>query len=289
MDSHLLLQKTEELWEELLRKNQHLQRQQSNELLCAQYQLMEVDACIQLLKSWVLKHEFADWSSEIIFFKKWKAKFCGHFIFLSKKIECLVSFPVNSPRITKRLIEHQLEQMNLFCCEHRDFISYYRRGASHNDKRYFLRFRFDLNEKIPNDYHSYDNRFCTAYDHLLAQVFANESFEVFLQQKLDRLKNRSAEDQYSESPLTALQWTGSKSALIELLFALYHSRSINAGSIELAEFIRVFEKLFNTGLGNYHKTIGELRYRKVDRTKFLHHLEEVLCLYMDGFDEAVGC
>jgi hypothetical protein len=53
-------------------------------------------------------------------------------------------------------------------------------------------------------------------------------------------------------------------------------RCFNGGNVELSEVMRFFEKSLAIDLGNYHKTIFEIRNRKNDTTKFLHLLNDSL-------------
>jgi hypothetical protein len=52
-----------------------------------------------------------------------------------------------------------------------------------------------------------------------------------------------------------LQWSASKSALVELLYALHNTRSFNGGNIEFSEIIKFTEKSLNINLGNFYKTL----------------------------------
>jgi len=57
-----------------------------------------------------------------------------------------------------------------------------------------------------------------------------------------------------------------------LIYALYHSRVINNGNLEIKELANELQKLFNIELGDFYKIYSEIRLRKKSRTKFLDDL-----------------
>jgi hypothetical protein len=73
-----------------------------------------------------------------------------------------------------------------------------------------------------------------------------------------------------------LFWTGNKTELIELIYALQSSGAINSGTADIKEMASLFEQIFNIDLGNYYHTFIEIRARKGSKTKFIDKLEEAL-------------
>lgn len=73
-----------------------------------------------------------------------------------------------------------------------------------------------------------------------------------------------------------LFWTGNKTELIELIYALHSSGAINSGTADIKEMASLFEQVFNVDLGNYYHTFIEIRARKGSKTKFLDRLQETL-------------
>lgn len=60
---------------------------------------------------------------------------------------------------------------------------------------------------------------------------------------------------------TPLSWTASKYALLELIYALYLTMSINHGKISLKELIGFFSQAFNISLPGYHSSIKKMTAR----------------------------
>lgn len=82
-----------------------------------------------------------------------------------------------------------------------------------------------------------------------------------------------------------LNWTGSKVALIELIYALQYQGIFDNGNCDIGLIAKYFESTFNVNLGNFYQTYLELRTRKVNPTKFLDALREGLIRKMDEQDE----
>lgn len=109
---------------------------------------------------------------------------------------------------------------------------------------------------------------------------------VYLQQEIETLASNL--DNPKTNPMkhsSKLFWTGSKTELIELIYALQSSGAINSGTADIKEMALVFERLFNIDLGNYYHTFIEIRARKNSKTKFLDRLIEVLTKRFEESDE----
>ena len=90
---------------------------------------------------------------------------------------------------------------------------------------------------------------------------------------------------YSITEKQAQKWTGSKVALIELIYALHAEGVFNNGTTDLKETAKFFEETFDIDLGQFHRTFFEIRARKSERTKFLNSLRDTLVKRMDEVDE----
>ncbi|MNY64948.1 RteC protein [compost metagenome] len=73
--------------------------------------------------------------------------------------------------------------------------------------------------------------------------------------------------------------------MIELAYALHQSNCFNGGNIEFSEIMRSFEKTFEIDLGNYYKTVTEIKDRKNGRTKFLNMLSANLNQHFKNADD----
>lgn len=282
MKSQYLMQKITQLWEDLQKKTERLKVEKSSQLEFARYALVETDEAIRTVKAWIIIHDFSSWEQEITFFKSLKPKFIGTFIYYSKLVSFLAALPAAGDKIKRKIYESEFDQLQYFSLENKDFISYYRRNATYLDRKYFLRFTYDLDVQLSPDIHSYDDRFSTSHDHLISQIIANDAFEKFLREELGKNKNHP---HHENTPSKSMQWSGSKVALTELIVALHQTKCFNGGKMDLSETVKWFETNFDIDLGNYHKTLIEIRSRKSPQTKFLHLLTENLTTYLQSFDE----
>jgi hypothetical protein len=73
-----------------------------------------------------------------------------------------------------------------------------------------------------------------------------------------------------------LRWTDKKVALVELIYALFCSNSLNNGDAEIKEITDSFENLFSVDLGDVYHAFSEIRDRKIEPTKFLDLLKDSL-------------
>ena len=76
----------------------------------------------------------------------------------------------------------------------------------------------------------------------------------------------------AEKKHKVLVWTGPKTALTELIYALFSNGTINHGAADINTLTASFEDFFNIKLDNIYKTYTEIKARKSSKTKFLEEL-----------------
>ncbi|KQR91423.1 hypothetical protein ASG01_13695 [Chryseobacterium sp. Leaf180] len=276
-----LTKKIEQLYKDLTENIDLIRRNKSDVLLYAEEVLMETDAAIRKLKKYIGQHQFKDWAEEIAFFKVTKPKFVSIYIYYSKLLAIESAKPYADSAILKQYYESERSNLLYFYHEHKEFISYYRRKATYLDKKYFVKYRFDFKLKLSAEFYSYDEQFSTPHDHTVSQILANDRLDLYLTSKIH-------EDQVVDKVIfqsSPLEWTAPKVALTELLYALYQTRCFNAGKAEPGEIFRWAETALNIQLGNYHKTLAEIKLRKTDRTKFLSLLQHNMDQYLENSDK----
>lgn len=242
--------------------------------------LMATDAVIRQLKNILRQYKFVDWSEEIYFFKNTKPQFVAIYIYYSKILAIESSRPYADPQTLRLYYENERSNLLYFYNEQKEFLSYYRRKATFLGEKYFVRFKFDFKLKLSPELYSYDEEFSTSHDHIVSQIIANDLLEQYLSDKINAKVNK----ENSLDQIKNLQWTAPKVALIELLYGLHQTKCFNGGQSDLAEIFRWAENSLNINLGNYHKTLSEIRLRKTDRTKFLSLLQHNFNHYLDDLD-----
>jgi hypothetical protein len=174
--------------------------------------------------------------------------------------------------------------LELFFNENLEFYRYYRTGNQSLDNKDCLRGKHDLKLTFDSFYFQADQRFSTSHDYKVAQILANDTIKVFLESELKKLENKTDNVPFSNEQSNQI-WTGSKVALIELIYALHAEGVFNNGTTELKEVVNRFESAFSVDLGQFNRVFLEIRARKSERTKFLNALKENLILRMDDADE----
>ncbi|KFC19705.1 RteC domain-containing protein [Chryseobacterium sp. FH1] len=280
MNGQQFKKKVDQLWNTLTTNVDQINRRDNDMISRAEEILMETDVAIRQLKMFLKQYRFADWSEEIYFFKNTKPQFVAIYIYYSKLLAIEASKPFAESPALRSYYEDERKNLLYFYNEQKDFINYYRRKSTFLDKKYFVRFNFDFKLKLSPEMYSYDEEFSTSHDHLVSQIMANDLLDQYLTNKIDFKTAKET----SIANIKKLEWTAPKVALIELLYALHQTRCFNGGYSDLAELFRWAENTMNISLGNYHKTLSEIRLRKTDRTKFISLLQHNFDQYLDDLD-----
>jgi len=166
-----------------------------------------------------------------------------------------------------------------------DFYRYYRAHRTDFDKHYFLRSQPDIETYFDSFYFERDPKFSTGYDLKVATILANDMLSDYLNAELisEDLPNVHQFDNTNIQKVKA-KWTGSKVALIELIYAFNTSKCINNGKSDLKRMTSYVENLFDIDLGDVYRTFIEIRGRKGNRVQCLDDLRKKLIARMDEVD-----
>lgn len=161
--------------------------------------------------------------------------------------------------------------------DEKELIKYIRSNMSHLDKKFFLR----KNAKwrtVNLDYTIHNTNTFNLISFIIGKSNALEFIVKYINDKIQQLKNPNEFRQ--NKPKFKLKWTAAKVLLMELIYGLYLLKVINNGEIEMVELIRQFEEFFDIDLKHYRSTIKDIRERKINRTKLIDQLKNVLT-YVD--------
>lgn len=262
-----------EMREKLKQRLSEIELEEQETITISERSLMEIDEVTRSLKTLISDYNFRNIAEEIYFFKEIKPQFISLYIYHSTVLNVETSRPIAGQKILRKYYENEIEKLNVFYVENAEFYSYCRRKATYMDHKYFVRNAFDIKMKMPQTFYNYDESFTTSHDHQAAQILAYKKLEIFYKHMASK-----AVDGIAVGPLENqnIVWSATKVALIELIYGLYKMRCFNGGNIELSEVMKFSEKALNIDLGNYHKTIFEIRSRKNGTTKFLQLLTDNL-------------
>lgn len=280
MVTNTIFREITQLYDELELEINKIYNENNDVVKLAEKSLILIDDAVRKVKEMISPHHFETIAQEIHFFKKIKPQFISKFIYYSTILDVETHKPSGGSKIIKEYYETEQEKLKNFHTEHSEFYSYYRREATYLDHKIFVRNSYDLKMKLSYGFYNFDTTFTTSHDQIIARFIANQLFDQYLKESIENL----CENNSSSKILSPLIWSASKVALTELLYALHLSNCFNAGHTDLSEIFRWAEKSFDISLGNYHKTLGEIRIRKIERSKFLNLLQQNLNQHLDDLD-----
>jgi hypothetical protein len=240
---------------------------------------------LEKLKTHCIKYKFQNKIEEISFFRETKPLFAAKLIYYNEIYNIETNKPFGSKKALRKYYNAELAKLKSYFNENQEFYRYYRTGNRCLDNKYFVRGQYDVKLTLDSFYYQADNRFSTSHDYRVARILANDRIKEFLEEEIKKSRIKTMQN-HALLPLSKNQkWTGSKVALIELIYALHTEGVFNNGVSELKEITAFFESAFAINLGQFNRTFLEIRARKSERTKFLNTLKEKLILRMDHADE----
>ena len=250
--------------------------------------IQQIEAVIELiaktlsdLKQFVLNRGFKNTDEEIRFFRHLKPTIVSKLIYFNTIYKIETRKPYGA-KPTKKYLNKELKKLKRFFDQNLEFYKYYRSNNSYVDEKFFLRGNHDIKLWLDTYYLQSDQTFSTSHDYKVAKIMANDLIQVYLE---DQLYNLNKHLLPKQSSAISVNWTGSKTAMIEMIYALYYQNVFDNGNIDIRLIAKHFENTFNVDLGDFYHTFLELKNRKVNRTKFLDSLREGLIKKMDEQDE----
>ncbi|MFI1770559.1 RteC domain-containing protein [Thalassobellus citreus] len=267
----------QELISEFEAKLETLESRCDDILYKAETGINHTEKCIKCLRNEVVKNGFLSTQDEIQFFKHIKPQIISKLIYYVKLYNIESKRPRSSSKFQIKYLNNQINKLQVFFNDNLEFYHYYRRGATTLDEQYFVRGKSDL-RSLTDSFHAFiDDEFSTCQDNTVATIMAFDMLIVYLQQEIEALETDTNPTKKNVmKPGSKLFWTGSKTDLIELIYALQSSGTINSGTADIKELASLFEQIFNIDLGNYYHTFIEIRARKCSKTKFLDSLIDSL-------------
>jgi len=235
----------------------------------------EISNVLFQLKELIRQQGFVDEQEEIQFYKQIKPKFHALYIYHATVFSVESDRPLASKKAAKRYFHNELRRIDNFFYHNADLYKYYRSGKTHLDKEYFTRgqgfngFVIDIVTPI------IDREFCTLHSIKIAFLIAYQQLRQYFQDAMLEIENPV------KTPVFATQqpemnWTDSKTGLIELGYALHAAGSFNNGKADLKQINDYLQTVFHVDLGNTSRTFQEILARKRGYTAFLDRLRDRL-------------
>lgn len=234
-------------------------------------------------------NNFSTQEDEIHFFKHVKPKLCGEIKYYRSQLSFIIEKPNATICVQQEYIKAALKKLESKKKKNIIFYKYYKNSENLLDDKYFVRTdgQFDLFSS--NDDFCLDPEFNTTHDMLAFEVITYDLLTQFYITELDILKREdiSCPDNKQEKTIKkpSKQWTASKADLVELIYALHHSRAIENGNTEIKELASFIEEIFNIKLGDVYRTFNDVRSRKINQTKFIDKLKNSLVEHLVIRDE----
>ena len=196
-------------------------------------------------------------------------------MFFKKKLTYEMDKPfVNKERQT-RFINCEIKNLEKHKRLNKRFYDYLRLEREDLDSLYFVRSSNQL-ELIIDEFYDCDIHFSTTHDYLAGRVIAYELLIEYFRKELHCLENANYHQYSEQTTFDTFNWTASKTDLIELIYALKCTRSVNGGDAQISQLCDALGNLFHVNLKNYYKTYSEIRNRTNNQTKFLEKLSDQL-------------
>lgn len=264
-----------------------LESEQEDILVKAEEGILVTKRALEQLRNNVVKRKFKDTTEEIYFFKNIKPQVFSKLIYYQKLFNIESKRPRSSKKSQIKYFNKHIDRLQNYFNDHLEFYHYYRRGGTSLDEHYFVRGKIDI-RLFPDTFSFFiDDKFYTSHDSTVAIILAYDMLIVYLKTEIDKLENSNGVETVitSYQKQSRLFWTANKTDLIELIYALHSSGSINSGTADIKEMALACESLFDIDLGDYYRTYLEIRSRKINQTKFIDKLKDSLSTRMENADE----
>ena len=232
----------------------------------------------------VYTFKFKTENDEIYFFKKVKnyPLMCLIYFLELRSFELL--FPKIGKVEQKKYIKKRVKKISSFFKNNIQFLHYIRDERTDMDNIYFTRAYNHLT--VINDPSYYRSpEFSTSHDIVLGKLNAYDKLLTYLKERLMAIENPKMNTAWSDSAERRLQWTGSKVALTELIYALYFSGTVNYGKAKVKDIALILQKTFNIEIDDIYKVCSEIKLRKKSRIKFMNELCDKLISGMEDSEE----
>lgn len=273
------------VWEDLQAKLDksllYLEMRENDQIQFCKSAIETIRNCLEELRQVVLENGFASDEEEIVFFKNIKRSIVQQLIYHSELLMIESRRPPGNKQFNVRYYNQELDRMNRFCIENMAYWQYHITGASSLDKVYFTRDGADRDSFYDASVINIDKHFSTSYDFLFAKLSAYDKLASYYNMYVRELENGVPTRQLKKDKLV---WTGSKAAIIELIYGLHSCGVINNGNVEVKQIAAFFEEHLNVQIGNWYRAFQDMRERKANRTIFADLLKKKLIERMNDTD-----
>ncbi|WP_117884191.1 RteC domain-containing protein [Aureibaculum luteum] len=227
------------------------------------------------LKKYTVLYEFDSMEEEIVFFKNYKNLVLKNLIYYSELRRIQSQFPELSINSQRDYILRQEHKIKKFFKKHDSLVQYINLELTNLDELFFTIKPIKESYSCELQPGYTDTSFYTHHDFLIAKIKAYDQLLEYLKSKFKSIDDFMRYGKPMHHNKT-LHWTGTKTQLTELIYALHAAKTINNGKTDIVEIQRELESIFNIKLNDIYKIYSEIKNRQKSRTKFLEEMIEGL-------------
>lgn len=242
-----------------------------------------VDKAMDKIKFFMDQYVFVSEEEEIEFFKYHMTYFLRESVYFSELFNMESIKPAGPETEIRKFYEKEQLSVQEFLQNNQNLYNYLLMKKENQDKVFFLRSAQAPIYKPNLFWHTLDTRYCTVYTLYCARIMGTLALADYIQGQINVLQgsNQASVEEDKNPPLF---WTGKKTDMVELVYALKTSNAINNGNASVAELATSIGEVFGKELHDYYRTFLEIKSRKKNRTVFLDHCRGNLEAYMNSFE-----
>lgn len=241
-------------------------------------------AFLSFLKTLINNQDFESTAEEIEFFKKTKQIPLVPLIYYSEIRSFELQMPKGDLSSQRKTIKKKISKINRFFHYNLDFLEYIECNYQHFDLQFYTKEFYDTYCFTSSKFYFQDPEFSSSRDMLLGKVKAYNLLITYMQNRLIAKQPTLTNSPNKSDIIANLKWTSSKSSLIELIYALHHSRVINNGNAEIKDIALSLQYVFNIDISDFYRIYSEIKARKKSKSKFLDELSANLIFQMENSD-----
>jgi len=259
-------------------------KNEGNSIRAISTNIAQINAYIEQLNQYLDTHSFKDAAEEISFFKAIRPEFDGRLLFYARLLQFESKCEMASAEQKLQFYQQERKRISLFSQLHRDFFQYFLLESTHLDQYYYLRNTNDQLPFIDGDFPLfYDKRY---YARMSFKIACIHSHRLMLSYLNDQHRGLAGDNKASVPLGEKLVWTGSITALAELIYGLQEFGVFNNTKVEVKKIARYFQEVFGVKIENtIYKYYEDMRIRKKSRTPFFDSVRNALLRRMDEDDE----
>lgn len=214
------------------------------------------------LKDKIRVHDFENFEEEIHVFKHVKTELKAKLIYF-KTLHSLESEKLLG---SSEFLEKTLTEIKSFKESNKELYLYYKTESTYHDSIYFVRLKLENTLLFNDQTIEMDSRTNTSHVNIFAKF---KAYDLLLSEILPLTE----ENEKINFP--KLKWTHSKIALVELIYAIAASKTVNEGKASIKDLTKAFSILFDFELKDVYRDFIALKNRN-DSDAYLRLLSDAL-------------